>query len=129
MAALLFAFLGAGQFSLLRSADPQSTDWPLFRGNAAQIGIVPTPLPENMDILWQFATKDTIESAPAIVGDTVFVASMDEHVYAVALADGKEKWRFKPEKSAPFKASPGVHGGAVYVGDTEGIFYCLDAVN
>lgn len=114
-------------FSPLRGADGKSVDWPLFRGNAVQDGIASQALPDNLEILWKFAAKDGIENAPAIVGDSVYLASMDEHVYALSLADGKEKWRFKPEKSAPFKASPGIHAGSVYVGDTEGIFYSLDA--
>lgn len=121
--ALVATVFLSGTFAI---AHAQAGDWPLFRGNAVQNGIAGEELPNNLDILWKFATKDSVENAPAIVGDTVYVASMDEHVYALALADGKEKWRFKPEKSAPFKASPAIHNGAVYVGDTEGIFYCLD---
>jgi outer membrane protein assembly factor BamB len=49
---------------------------------------------------------------------------MDEQLYAVELANGKEKWHYK---AAPFKASPSVRDGAVYVGDSDGIFHCVNA--
>lgn len=129
IAVSLIVCLGVVAASGVSAADPKQNDWPLFRGNAVQNGIAAEALPENLEILWKFQAKDSIESAPAIVGDTIYVASMDEHIYALSFADGKEKWRFKPEKSAPFKASPAVHQGKVFVGDSDGIFYCLEAAS
>jgi outer membrane protein assembly factor BamB len=111
----------------LTAADAPTASWPQFRGDAQQTGLASAALSENLEILWKFTTKDGIENAPAIAGDTVYIASMDEHVYAVNLADGKEKWHYKAAKSSSFKASPSVRGDAVYVGDTDGIFHCLDA--
>ena len=45
-------------------------------------------------------------------------------LYALDLASGKEKWKYK---AVPFKAPASVHDGAVYVGDSDGIFHCVDA--
>lgn len=101
-----------------------AADWPLFRGNALQTGVAADALPDKLEILWQFKTKDSIESAAAVVGDTVYVGSQDEHLYALDLATGKEKWKLK---AGPFKVAPGVRGGAVYAGDQDGTFHCLDA--
>jgi outer membrane protein assembly factor BamB len=98
--------------------------WPTFRGNALQTGIASEVLPANLEILWKFTAKDSIESAASIVGDTVYVASMDEHLYALSLTDGKERWRYKANA---FKAAPSVRGNFVYIGDTEGVFHCLEA--
>ena len=39
-------------------------------------------------------------------------------------ASGKERWRYK---AAEFRAPPSYHDGAVYVGDMEGTFHCVDA--
>ena len=39
---------------------------------------------------------------------------------------GKEKWKYK---AGPIKAPPSVHDGAVYVGDTDGMFHCVDAAS
>lgn len=99
-------------------------DWPLFRGNPLQTGVATDPLPDKLVVRWQFKTGDSIESTAAIAGDTVYVGSMDGHLYALDLATGKEKWKFK---AAPFRAPPSVRGDAVFVGDSDGVFHCVDA--
>jgi outer membrane protein assembly factor BamB len=101
-----------------------AADWPVFRGNPGMTGTAAATLPDQLAEVWTFATKDAIEGAPAVVGDTVFVASMDRHLYAVDLASGKEKWR---TKLGPMKASPAVANGRVCVGDVAGLFYAVDA--
>lgn len=98
-------------------------DWPLFRGNPLQNGVAASPLPGELVVRWKFETKDAIEATAAIVGDTVYVGSLDEHLYAVDLATGKEKWKYK---AGPIKAAVSVHGDAVYAGDVDGLFHCLD---
>jgi outer membrane protein assembly factor BamB len=98
-------------------------DWPIFRGNALQNGVADTPLPDKLEILWKTKVKDSIESTAAIVGETVYFGSFDEHLYAVSLTDGKEKWKYK---AGPIKAAPSVYKNAVYVGDEEGMFHCVD---
>jgi outer membrane protein assembly factor BamB len=49
---------------------------------------------------------------------------MDEHLYALDLKTGKEKWNYK---GGSFKASPAVRGDAVYVGDSDGVVHCVEA--
>jgi outer membrane protein assembly factor BamB len=99
-------------------------DWLLFRGNPLQTGVSPAKLPDKLAVLWTFSAKDSIEGAPAIVKDTVFVASTDENLYAVDLATGKEKWQYK---GGPFKASPAWRDERVFIGDLNGLFHCVDA--
>jgi outer membrane protein assembly factor BamB len=109
----------------LGATAPQPADsWPVFRGNPTQTGVVPTALPDQLAVLWTFATKDSIEGAPAVAGDFVFVGSMDENLYAVDLCTGKEKWQYK---GGAFKASPAVKGTLVFLGDMDGHFHCVDA--
>jgi outer membrane protein assembly factor BamB len=50
---------------------------------------------------------------------------MDEHLYALDLEKGTQKWKFK---GGPFKAPPAVREGSVYVGDLDGNLFCVDAV-
>ncbi len=106
------------------SVVPSSADWPLFRGNPLQTGVADSDLPTDLVVRWKFQTKDSIEAAAAIVGGTVYFGSLDEHLYAVELKSGKEKWKVK---IGPLKAAPSVKDGAVYVGDEEGFFHCVDA--
>src|SRR5262245_7578239 len=76
-------------------ASQAPADWPLFRGNAQQTGVAPAPLPAMLEVLWKFQAKDAIEGTPAVAGGIVYVGAMDEFLYALDLADGKEKWRYK----------------------------------
>jgi outer membrane protein assembly factor BamB len=101
-----------------------AADWPLFRGDAAMTGVAAVKLPDQIVQRWQFKTGDQIEGAPAIVGGVVYVGSYDEHLYALELATGAQKWK---TKLGPIKAAPAVKGDAVYVGDADGKFYCVEA--
>lgn len=102
-------------------------DWPLFRANALQNGVSNDKLPDQLEILWKFSTDPklgSIEGAPAIVAGIVYFGSFDDHLYAVELKTGQQKWKIK---LGPIKASPSVRNGKVYVGDVNGMFYCVDA--
>lgn len=99
-------------------------DWPVFRGNPQMTGTTTANLPEQLAERWTFPCKNGLEGAPAIVGDTVYLASLGEHLYALELATGREKWRLR---LAPMKAAPAVANGRIFVGDIDGKFYCVDA--
>ncbi len=99
-------------------------DWPLARSDARMLGIADVKLPDQLDEVWAFKAKDTIESTPLIVGGVVYFTSFDKHLYAVDLATGKEKWK---RKLGSLKASAGYDGGRVYVGDLEGKLHAVDA--
>jgi outer membrane protein assembly factor BamB len=109
---------------LLLAAEPARADWPVFRGNALQSGTIKTALPDKLEILWEVNLKDDIESTAAIAEGTVYVGCFDEHLYALDLATGIVKWKYKAES---IKAPVSVANGAVYVGDDSGMFHCVDA--
>jgi outer membrane protein assembly factor BamB len=112
---------------LARGADSEpagKADWCFFRGNPGQTGVARSALPARLEVLWTFKAEDAIEGAVAVAGGVVFVPSMDEHLYAVDLARGKQKWKYK---ATSFKASPVVRNGLVYAGDLDGGFHCLSA--
>src|SRR5712692_295594 len=125
---LLILFL----VSALAPVGALAEDWPLFRGNALQTGVAASSLPENLEIRWKFKAKDGIESAAAIVNGTVYVGSLDEHLYALDLATGQVKWTYQSDpakgiKVGPIRSSPSVRDGLIYVGDADGMFHCVEA--
>lgn len=68
---------------------------------------------------------DFYASSPVVVDDSVYVGSGDGHVYALALEDGRERWRFRTE--AVVRATPAVADGVVYAGGMDGRLYALHA--
>jgi outer membrane protein assembly factor BamB len=108
---------------LLLPVAPLAADWPSFRHDPLHSGVAATKLPAKLEILWKFEAKGGFDGAAAVVGDTVYVGSQDEHLYAINLRDGKKKWHYK---AGPFKAPVSVRDGAVYVGDQDGVFHCVD---
>src|SRR5207253_465518 len=75
--------------------EPPQKDWPIFRGNWLQSGVAGSLLPEQLEVRWKIKTKDGIEGTAAIVSGTVYIGALDEHLYALDLATGKEKWKYK----------------------------------
>lgn len=118
---LLSAWLHSGFSS--EADEKQPTGWPVVRGNQQQTGVSAGTLPDKLDILWRFQTRDAIEAAAAIVEDTVYFTSYDEHLYALDLSSGQLRWKYQ---AGPLKAAPGVYRDAVYIGDEDGVVHCVD---
>jgi outer membrane protein assembly factor BamB len=73
---------------------------------------------------WRFQTDGGVESSPAVVDDTVYVGSNDNHVYALDANTGTQQWAFETDL---FVTSPAVVDGTVYAGSHDGNVYALDA--
>jgi outer membrane protein assembly factor BamB len=102
----------------------------MFRGNPARTGEQPGPNPSGpATLLWRFPTGDAIVSSPAVVGDLVFVGSLDGLLYAINAATGQVRWRFAT--NASIESSPTVAEvdgrQIVYVGSCDGNLYAVDA--
>jgi len=113
-------------FLLLIAAKTAQADWPVARGDAAMSGVGTANLPEQLEEIWSFKTGDSIEGSPAVVGDVVYVASMDKHLYALDANTAALKWK---RKLGTMKASPAVRNGRVFVGDLEGKVYAVNAAD
>ena len=70
---------------------------------------------------------DFFLSSPTVVDDTVYFGSGDRHVYALAAADGKLRW--KVATAQVVHASPAVADGLVVVGDWDSTLLALDAAS
>jgi len=62
---------------------------------------------------------------PAIDGDTVYVGSADGRLYAIALATGREKWRYQAEEDLTTR--PAVGHGAVLVASQQDTVFAVEA--
>jgi len=118
-----------------RPADIAVTgDWPLFRGDAEGSGIARTKLPANdeLEVLWKYKVKGrdgAFKSSPIVVRNqssgrpTVYVADLDGKIYSIDLQTGQWNWKFQAGIS--IEASPAYKDGRIYIGDSDGNFFCL----
>lgn len=113
-----------------------SDDWPLFRGNTQSTGVAKSKLPmdlTNLDVLWEFKVpKGAFEGTAAIVTDptdpakqVVYIGDLDGKLFAIDLATGAKVWEFASEIG--FVTAPAVRDGSIYIGDIDGVFYCLNS--
>jgi len=115
---LLFPFVTNAQ-------DAPASNWSQFRGNPQLTGVSQSAVPQNLRQLWTFDAGDSIESSPAIVGGTVFVASQKGELVALNLQNGAVYWKFTTN-SPIGESSPAYSSGVVYVGHLDG---WLNAIN
>ena len=108
--------------------------WPSFRNGNSLHGVASGELPDQLQLLWEYQTKDGVPGSPAIVGGYVYCGVLDGYVLCLEARTGKEIWKTRsiadpdPQTFAPgFKAAPLVSAGRVYIGDEDGKFHCLDA--
>ena len=103
----------------------EAADWPMFRGDPHLTGAATGALPRHLEPRWTFQAEDGFESTAAIHAGTVYVGSLDGHLYAVDLSSGTLRWKY--EAANEIKSSATVHGGTVYFGDEGGTFHAVDA--
>ncbi|RLB86597.1 MAG: hypothetical protein DRH26_17030 [Deltaproteobacteria bacterium] len=75
--------------------------------------------------VWKYATGGAIVSKVAVVGDKLYVGSLDGKVYCLDANAGTEIWTFATDDEV--YSSPFVSNGKVYIGSNDNYLYCLDA--
>jgi outer membrane protein assembly factor BamB len=98
-------------------------DWRFFRGSPGQVGVAATSVPDKLETLWTLKCDDAFEGAVAVADGTVYAGCMDENLYALDLATGRQKWKFK---AGPIKAAPVVTRSQILIGDLDGKVSCVD---
>ncbi|MDZ7731188.1 MAG: PQQ-binding-like beta-propeller repeat protein [Natrialbaceae archaeon] len=76
-------------------------------------------------LVWNVSTRSSVETAPAVVDNTVYFGSYNDDVYAVNASTGTEEWRYTT--GSAIKSDPAVVGGTVYIGSDDDTLYALDA--
>jgi outer membrane protein assembly factor BamB len=102
-----------------------SGDWPMYRGAAANTGVVRARPPSEVGTRWTYETDAAIPSAPAVVGDTVYLVDGDGAVHAVDRTAGERTW--VTETGTEVVSSPAAVGGTVYVAGDDGRIRALNA--
>ncbi|UCC17827.1 MAG: PQQ-like beta-propeller repeat protein [Dehalococcoidales bacterium] len=104
-----------------------NTTTPLIDGDILYLGSGNFVVALNTDtqqIIWEFATGDTVRSSPAKAGSVIYIGSEDGNLYALDAVTGELQWQF--ETGGAITASPVVMDGVVYVGSTDGNFYAIE---
>ncbi len=80
----------------------------------------------GLSLQWKYLTDGRIVFPPVAMGDKIFVASEDNHVYALDQTSGARAWDFEvPEKMWGETLAAGE--GIVYIASLGGALYALDA--
>ncbi len=78
---------------------------------------------KNGNEKWSFVTGGRIDSSPVIVGDRVYVGSLDSCLYVIDLRTGKQLQKI--ELDSPVTGSPAVADGRLLIGTQKGTLYCF----
>lgn len=106
-----------------------TSDVPGYRGDSARTGVMPGPGPRaEPQLVWQFQADASIRSSPAVVGESVFIASTDGVVHALDFATGAERWRIDLAAKVG-AASPLAIDAGIVVADQAGVVHALDPEN
>lgn len=98
----------------------------MYRGDAAHTGIsAARGVAELHGVRWRFRTGGKVYSSPTIDGDSVYVGSADQRLYALELGSGRERWHYAT--GGRVSSSPAVAAGLVLFGSYDGWFYALAA--
>jgi outer membrane protein assembly factor BamB len=89
---------------------------------------------QNGELAWEFKTGHRVWATPLIVSDTVYIGSMDRHLYALRLSthdpNGEELWRFPADgdvANGAFASAPVLRGDTLFIGAFDDQLYAVDA--
>jgi len=100
-----------------------SSDWPMYRYDAARSGCTATALPDGLEPAWTAPIGGNI-TPPVIVQGFVIVARKDNHtVIALDEKTGTPLWTFIA--GGQVDSTPTVHADRVLFGAGDGSVYCL----
>ena len=125
VAAVLLILAGLAAVVGSRLIQPPATlsgDWPGFRGGPSRDGVGVVGPVGQPTLHWTVEAGAAVKDDIAIVGDVAIFPSQDGVLHAVAVSDGRERWRFAPGTSI---TGPTAFGDLVLVADGRGIVHAL----
>ena len=88
--------LGLALVLAVISSVTMAGDWTMFRGDSALLGVsTDAQIPDQPRLLWQVETVDGVASTPVILGENVYVGTVQGDLLCLKLADGKEVWKYQ----------------------------------
>jgi len=121
--------------AMLAGAIPASgADWRQYHAGPSRRGVSPETWLNarnigGLRILWSRATgasKEGVNSSPAVAKGIVYVGSDDGRLWAFKAAGGSVLW--SRATGDRIRSSPAVADGVVYIGSDDGRLYAFDAV-
>lgn len=85
------------------------------------------PQPAGPRLRWTWEAGGPVQAAPAIAGDTVFVATAGGVLARLDLADGRERWRLAG--GGVYAGGPLLRDGVLFIGDEAGVVRAVDAAS
>jgi outer membrane protein assembly factor BamB len=79
----------------------------------------------DRSLAWEFRAQAGFAGSPAIAGGTVYAGARDGRLYALALATGKELWRY--DSNEELGTRPVIRQGIVYVASLQDTVFAVDA--
>lgn len=74
--------------------------------------------------LWRFKAAP-VESSPVLVGNTIYVGSWDNNLYAINARTGRKRWAFKGDNR--LNTSPAYSQGKVFIAGDGGTVFAVNA--
>jgi outer membrane protein assembly factor BamB len=105
---------------------PGDSEWAMFGRNPLHTGSIEPLLNHPLEkVTTILTTEEAINSSPVAAGDTVYIGSRDQNLYAIDIETGDVRWTFKT--GSWVESSPAVVDNTVYFGSNDGYFYAVDA--
>ncbi|MDI9394258.1 MAG: PKD domain-containing protein [Euryarchaeota archaeon] len=118
---------------LLTAAQPAlGSDWAKFQKDNYNTGVTedraPVTDPAASSLSWEYKLGGNVDSTPLVVGDMMYVAAGNNHVYAFKRTTGELVWEKSTSGSTGFLiGNAAVGNGIVFVPTSDGKIFAFDA--
>jgi len=132
---VLIVFLISGFYSLNSNIafaqsiekDKDQNNTVLFRANANRTGFTDEkgPVKDKVEKLWSFETENRrIEASPVVFDSTLYLGSAGDHLYAIDITTGAEKWR--SDSINFFRSSAAIANNLLFIGNADQHLYAFN---
>ncbi len=76
-------------------------------------------------VLWKFTAGADLPFSPSVLNGTVYIGSVDGHLYALKATDGSLLWRFAAQNRIAITSHPYVYGNSIYISSRDHTLYAI----